>query len=850
MSRTVRTAQAKGFGMPGKNLTRQEAAGRAALLSVSSYRVSLDLGNATDLGAPTFLSTSTISFGCAEPGAETFLDLIAPSVRAVTLNGTALDPAEVFRDSRVHLPSLAAENEVTVVADCAYSRTGEGLHRFADPVDGRVYLYTQFEPADARRLYANFEQPDLKASFTFDVKAPAGWYISSNANPAKRAPVVDGVAHWTFQPTERISTYITAVVAGPYHVASEHYARALPDGGTLEIPLNALCRASLAEYFDADAIFDVTKRGLDFYHDRFAFPYPFGKYDQAFVPEYNLGAMENPGCVTFTEEYIFRSKETDLAYEGRADVILHEMAHMWFGDLVTMRWWDDLWLKESFADFMGSYASVGATRWTNAWVTFANRRKSWAYRQDQLPSTHPIVASINDLEDAKLNFDGITYAKGASVLKQLVAYVGEEPFLEGARRYFARHAYGNTTLTDLLAVLEETSGRDLSAWSKAWLETSGVNALECTPDGEIRQDGHLRPHRIAVGGYAPGPDGVVRTHRVELDAQGELTALPDELRDAPFVLVNDDDLSYCKVVLNEAQLAFAFAYLSAFRDPMPRSLLWSALWNMTRDGVLPGRRFLEFVDRHAAAESEIGVLSNLLRQAGTVLDLYLNPQDRAATLAPAAAMAERELRAAPAGSDHQLAWARFFATAAARPQDYALLAGLLDGTVVLDGLAVDTDLRWTFVLSLAAAGAADRARLDEELARDETASGRRQYAGCLAARPLALAKAEAWETVTASGDQPNLLLSEILEGFQRADQTALTAPYAEPYFAALDEIWAQRTIENASTIVEGAFPAYLVDERTLALADAWLAGEHAPALRRLVLEGRDDLARALRARAA
>ena len=839
--------------MPGRNLSRQEAAERAALLSVSSYRISLDLGNATDLDAPEFVSTSTIVFSCAQPGAASFLDLIAPSVRSITLNGEKLDPAAVFADSRVRLPSLAAENEVTVVAGCAYSRTGEGLHRFVDPVDGRVYLYTQFEPADARRLYANFEQPDLKASFTFDVKVPAGWYISSNSAPGKRAPVVDGVAHWTFLPTEPISTYITAVVAGPYHVASDHYSRALPDGGSLEIPLNALCRASLADHLDADAIFDVTKRGLDFFHERFGYPYPFGKYDQAFVPEYNLGAMENPGCVTFTEEYVFRSKQTDSAYEGRADVILHEMAHMWFGDLVTMKWWDDLWLKESFADFMGSYASAGATRWTNAWVTFANSRKAWAYRQDQLPSTHPVVATINDLEDAKLNFDGITYAKGASVLKQLVAYVGEEAFLEGSRRYFARHAYRNTTLADLLAVLEETSGRDLSAWSKAWLETSGVNALATTADGRIRQDGFLRPHRIALGAYAPAEDGsgaVVRTGRVELDVTEQLTALPEAIRDAPFVLLNDEDLSYCKVELNEGQLAFAFEHLSAFREPMPRSLLWSSLWNMTRDGVLPGRRFLEFVDRHAAAESEVGVLGNLLRQAGFVLDHYLSGPNRAAALGEAAQMAERELLAAPAGSDQQLIWARFFATVAEGPAGLALLVGLLDGTRTLAGLAVDADLRWEFLLGLAAAGAADDARLAAELARDETASGRRKYAGCLAARPLAQAKAEAWQAAVQSGDQPKDLLAARLAGFARAGQRELTAPYAPAYFEALDRIWAERTIENAATIAVQGFPRMLVDEDTLALADAWLAGEHAPALRRLVLEGRDDLARALRARAA
>jgi aminopeptidase N len=835
--------------MPGKNLTRQEAADRAALLHVSSYRVSLDLGNATDLQAVTFGSTSTIEFTCAEPGASTFLDLIAPSVRSVTLNGAELDPSQVFADSRVRLDGLRAENQVTVVADCAYSRTGEGLHRFADPVDGRVYLYTQFEPADARRLYANFEQPDLKASFTFDVKAPAGWYIASNSAPAKRAPVVDGVANWTFLPTPRISTYITAVVAGPYHVASDHYTRELADGTKLEIPLNALCRNSLADHFDAEAIFDVTKRGLDFFHDKFDYPYPFGKYDQAFVPEYNLGAMENPGCVTFTEHFVFRSKQTDQAYESRANVVLHEMAHMWFGDLVTMRWWDDLWLKESFADFMGSYGSVGATRWKNAWVAFANRRKAWAYRQDQLPSTHPIVATINDLEDAKLNFDGITYAKGASVLKQLVAYVGEDAFIEGSRQYFKRHAYGNTTLADLLSALEETSGRNLSAWSKAWLETSGVNTLTYA-DGTVRQEGHLRPHRIAIGAYELGDTGVARVARVEVDLEGESATIPEDIASTGFVLVNDDDLSYCKVVLNEQQLDFAYKHLSTFTDPMPRSLIWSSLWNMTRDGVLPGRRFLDFVNRHAGSESEVGVLSNLLDQADFVLAFYLDDENRAAALDPVAAMARRELRAAERGSDKQLAWARFYAKAAHRPEDLVHLAALLDGTTELDGLTVDADLRWEFLLGLASAGRADKARIDAELDRDKTASGHRNHAGCLAARPLPEAKAEVWRAVMAPSDQPNDLLRALLDGFNRAGQTQLLAEYAEPYFASLDRIWADRTIENASVVVSGAFPELLVDPHTLALADAWLAEEHAPALRRLVSEARDDLARALRARSA
>ena len=843
--------------MPGKNLTRDEADERARLLHVDAYRVTLDLSGAEQPDAATFRSTSTIGFSCAEPGASTFLDLIAPRVLSVRLNDRDLDPAQVFADSRIRLDDLAAQNTVTVVADCAYSRTGEGLHRFADPEDDRVYLYTQFEPADARRLYANFEQPDLKASFTFDVTVPAGWHVSSNGAAVERELIGEGgeggrskgAERWSFAPTQRISTYITAVVAGPYHVVREEYSRTLPDGTVLEIPLAALCRAGLAPHFDAAAIFDVTRRGLDFFHEVFDFPYPFGKYDQAFVPEYNLGAMENPGCVTFAEEYIARSKVSDSHFERRANTILHEMAHMWFGDLVTPRWWDDLWLKESFAEFMGAHASVRATRWTNAWVSFASRRKDWAYRQDQLPTTHPVKAEIGDLEDAKLNFDGITYAKGAAVLKQLVAYVGEEAFLEGSRRYFKRHAYGSTELTDLLAVLEEASGRDLAAWSKAWLETAGVDTLGAAPPH--------RPHRIAIGTYAPRTDTggnhrVVRIARTEIDVTGDELAgraSGDAVEPGTFVLLNDDDLSYCKIRFDHGQLGFLLEHLSRFADPMPRSLAWSALWNMVRDAELPGRQYLVFLDRHAAGESSITVLENLHRQAKQLVDYYLDGSERAEAKLMAAAMADRELRATGPGSDPQLAWARFLAEAAARPEDFALLEGLLDGSAALDGLAVDTELRWAFVRALAAAGRADEARIAAELERDNTARGRIYQAGCLAARPDPAAKAWAWQAAVESGDQPGDQLDELLAGMAQADQTDLLRPFVEPYFAALDRIWAERTIENADRIVRYGFPALLVEPGTLARTDAWLeTGHHAPALRRLVLEQRDDLARAMRAR--
>ncbi|MFD8865835.1 aminopeptidase N [Streptomyces sp. NPDC059590] len=862
--------------MPGENLTRDEARERARLLAVDSYDVALDLrsavGEYTGDGPRTFRSTTTIRFRCAEPGAASFVDLLAPRVTAVRLNGRELAPSAVFDGARIVLDSLAAENELVVDAQCAYSRTGEGLHRFVDPEDGQVYLYTQYEPADARRVFANFEQPDLKARFTFSVTAPRDWTVLGNGAVAEAGPqdAGEGFATTRFAPTEPISTYITAVVAGPYHYVRDHYSRALPDGSALEIPLGALCRASLAKHFDADDIFTVTKQGLDFFHDHFDYPYPFGKYDQAFVPEYNIGAMENPGCVTFREEFVFRGKVTQASYEHRANVILHEMAHMWFGDLVTMEWWDDLWLKESFADFMGAFSLVESTRFTDGWITFANRRKAWAYRADQLPSTHPVTADIHDLEDAKLNFDGITYAKGASVLKQLVAYAGRDAFLEGARRYFKRHAYGNTRLVDLLSVLTETSGRDMAAWSRAWLETAGVNVL--TPQATYDAGGHitelsilqeaasaehptLRPHRVAVGLYrrdgaaAGETSALVRYARAEVDVDGPRTVVT-ELTGAErpdLILVNDDDLTYCKVRFDEVSLDTLRAHLGELTDPLARALCWSALWNLTRDALMPARDFLDLVERFAGAETDIGVLQMVQAWAQSALQHYAAPAWREEGGLRAAEGASRELRLAAPGSGHQLAWARFSAQTAATDLDQRLLRGLLDGTARIDGLDVDQELRWTFLASLAAQGAADESLIAAELARDDTASGRRHQVRCLAARPSAGVKAEAWASVVESDALSNAVVEATIAGFAQPSQAELLAPYADRYFAAIERVWRERSIEIAMAIVRGLFPAQ-GDASTLEAADAWLTGHPgaAPALRRLVLESRDDLARALR----
>ncbi|HLR27052.1 MAG TPA: aminopeptidase N, partial [Ruania sp.] len=622
--------------MPGENLTRIEARERAQLVSPSHYDVALDLTGGPD----TFTSRTTVRF-TAQPGAATFIDLIAPAVHEVVLNGRSLPVAEVFADSRIQLTDLQAQNELTIVADCAYMNTGEGLHRFVDPVDEEVYLYSQFEVADTRRMFAVFEQPDLKAAFSFTVTAPESWQVVSNSPTPAPTPAGGGASTWAFEPTPVLPCYVTALVAGPYHRVTGELTSS--DGRT--IPLGVFCRASLAQYLDAENIMDITRSGFEFYERAFDMPYPFAKYDQLFVPEFNAGAMENAGCITLVEKYVFRSKAPQATVERRTVTILHELAHMWFGDLVTMRWWNDLWLNESFAEFASTLATAEATEWTGAWTTFASLEKGWAYRQDQLPSTHPIVAEIADLEDVEVNFDGITYAKGASVLKQLVAWVGQEQFLAGVRAYFRKHAWGNTELSDLLTELEATSGRDLSAWSQDWLQASGVNTVrpEVETDAygritsfHIRQEAPqdhpvLRPHRIAVGGYNIDAEGnLVRTHRTELDLAGQSTPVPDLVGlDRPqLILLNDDDLAYTKIRLDEKSLRTAITHLSDFTDSLPRCLVWAAAWDMTRDGQWPASRYLDLLLANLGAETESTVVQVQLRQLATAVNSFTDPRLR------------------------------------------------------------------------------------------------------------------------------------------------------------------------------------------------------------------------------
>ena len=852
--------------MPGTNLTRDEAQARAALVSSQGYDVDLDL----TVGSDTFVSTTTVRFRMLAPG-TTWLDLVAGHVDLVEVRtgsgSRRLDPAHVHHDSRIWLHDLpAGDVEVTVTARCSYMNTGEGLHRFVDPVDQETYLYTQFEVADSRRVLAVFEQPDLKATFSFTVTAPDHWQVVSVSPTPQPEPGQDHTATWRFAPTPRLSSYVTALVAGPYHVVRDELTSR--DGRT--VPLGVFCRASLAEHLHAEEILDTTRRGFAFYEEAFDQAYPFEKYDQLFVPEFNAGAMENAGCVTFTETYVFRSKTPEAFHERRAVTVLHELAHMWFGDLVTMRWWDDLWLNESFAEFASTLATAEATRWDQAWTTFSAMEKSWAYRQDQLPTTHPVIADIRDLEDVEVNFDGITYAKGASVLKQLVAWVGREQFLAGLRAYFRTHAWGNTVFGDLLAELAAASGRDLDDWVRRWLMTSGVTTIgveiEQAGDGTLAgvtlvqsaPEPHpvLRPHRLVVGCYDLQDGVLVRTRRVELDVDGERTEVA-ELVGVPrpaMLLLNDEDLAYAKVRLDAVSVATAARHLGGMPDAMARSVVWGATWDMLRDAETGARRFVDLVLGNVAAESESSVVLTLVRQLSTAARLYTAPEHRAQTAGRVATGLWDLARSAEAGSDIQLQAVRAFCGFVRSAEHVEVARGLHAGTLELPGLSVDTDLRWDLVGAVAGAdedGSLQADRLVQaELARDDTASGRRAAAAALAARPTVAAKEEAWARVVA-GDLPNAVSAATIGGFARTPDPELFEAFLDRYFEALLPLWQGRTNEMAQQFVTGMYPTTLVGADVLARGDAWLR-EHpdAPAgLRRLVLENRDGTARALRAHA-
>lgn len=845
--------------MPGMNLTREEASARAEIINVDSYQVELDL----TVGEKIFSSRTTVRFS-AVAGTSSFIDAVTASVRSITLNGQSLDPCEYSDGIRIQLPNLSAENLLVIDADALYMNTGEGLHRFVDPVDNEVYLYSQFEVADCRRMFAVFEQPDLKATFQFTVTAPNHWNVVSNAPTPEPVAVNNATARWDFPETQRISCYITALIAGPYQVQRDSLVSS--DGRTIE--LGVFARASMMEYLDFDNVIKITRQGFEFFEKNFGVAYPFEKYDQLFVPEFNAGAMENAGAVTFLENYVFRSRPTNAMVERRAITILHELAHMWFGNLVTMKWWNDLWLNESFAEFMSTLAAAENTEFTSSWTTFNMLEKNWAYRQDQLPSTHPVVAQMNDLADVEVNFDGITYAKGASVLRQLVAFVGQEEFMAGVRSYFAKHAWKNTELPDLLRELEAASGRDLSNWSGQWLETSGINtlraAIETNQEGTItsftiEQSANadfptIRDHRLAVGFYSLDAQGSLRrTHREELDISGTSTSVPAlEGKSRPdLVLLNDDDLSYAKIRLDELSLATATTHLKDFSDSLPRTLVWSAAWDAVRDAETGASAYVQLLLNNIGHEADSSVIMVLLRQLNTALDYYVAPA-QAQQLGIDSAQRLWELaEAASHGSDEQLQFTVAYAGRARTAAQLDRLSALLDGDMVLPGLELDTDLRWTLIIALASGGRKSVAELDAALAADSTSKGKTSWYTARAALPTAAAKEEAFELVL-SGTLSNDNHAAVISGFNKAHDTALIAGYAERYFAAILDKWQSLSHEMAKQIVIGLYPTASVSEATVQRTDTFLddLGNEHPALRRLLLESRADVLRALAAQAA
>ena len=849
--------------MPGSNLTRVEAEERKAIVEAPiHYYVDLDLA----VGGKTFGSVTRISFG-AKAGSSTFLDLIADEVESVELNGVALDPAKVFVDDRIELDGLQENNEVVVKALCRYSNTGEGLHRSVDPSDGNIYLYSQFEVPDARRVYTVFDQPDLKAIFDFEVLAPESWIVTSNM-PVHQVEATDrvtldgtmgdhaneGTKRWVFESTPVMSSYLTAICAGPY--AEWHTEYSNEDGRV--VPMAMYCRQALAKAFekDVDYLFDITKKGFAFYAKTWGVPYPYAKYDQIYVPEYNAGAMENIGMVTIRDQYVFESKVTDAYAERRVVTVLHELAHMWFGDYVTMKWWNDLWLNESFAEFTSTLATAEATEWKDAWATFSSGEKSWALRQDQLSTTHPIVAPINDLNDTYVNFDGITYAKGASVLKQLVYYVGREKFFKGINNYLNKHAYSNATLADLLAELELTSGRDLKAWSAQWLEESGINTIatevEENEDGTIKrlalrqtapaEHPVLRAHRLAVGFYNEDPETgkIVRTDRFELDIDGELTVVDAAAGKArpSLILVNDDDLTYTKLRFDDKSLAFATSNLYRFDDALARSVLWLALWDMTRDGELPARQFIDTSLAALATEHESTTFRYALAQVSTTAWHYTAPAERAEIVKHVAAELFKLAGQAKAGSDEQFQLVTAY-LGYGEPGDEAFVAnakGLLDGSVAFDGLEIDNNFRWTIINALSTVNAIDQAGIDAELAKRETTENREFAYGARAVAGTAEAKAWAWNEALHNDELTNMQLEAVAGGFAATPRADLAEPYAEKYFEVADWIWEHKTFHMAEALLEGLYPGYADPAKLVELGDAWLASHKGAdnALQRIV----------------
>lgn len=893
--------------MTSTNLTRAEAETRASLISNVHYSITLDLRDGANQQQRTFPSTTTVTF--TSGAGETFIDLRAAVVHKVELDGQDITTSAVpLRDGTydetrgIQLQLTAGTHELTITADAVYSSTGQGLHRFVDPADNETYMYTQFETADAKRVFACFDQPDIKATYAVAVTTPEAWTVVTNnttqvqtavgnsaADTAGNSTTGTSTATHTAVVDYPLSTYLIAFCVGPWfsvqdswigtitehpetagaHAGSDAGSDAVPQvaqtskpnlqtSGSITIPLGLYCRQSLAQYMDAEELFTITKQGFDWYAANFGVAYPFHKYDQVFCPEFNMGAMENAGAVTFRDEYIFRSQASHYQYERRADTVLHEMAHMWFGDLVTMRWWDDLWLNESFATWASAAAQAEATKFRTAWVTFANKEKAWAYGQDQLSSTHPVFSDASDILTVEANFDGITYAKGASVLKQLAAYVGIDAFMAGIRAHFMDHGWDNATFDQLLANLEKHSGRDLSDWANQWLKTTGINTLAAatttangkydsfsiTQTGAAPGAGETRTHRIAVGLYNEQDGQLIRTQRVELDIAGPRTEIPElvGVEQADLILVNDDDLTYALIELDERSLASIHKGVHRIADPMARSLVWSATWQMTRNAQMRARDFVDLVARGAHAETEMAVLEQILLQARTAVATYVAPEAKAASWNTLrTALLEGATTTTGAA---QLAFFRAFAACPLDDAATTLLHQLLAGTTTIDGLNIDQDLRWAILIALSGAGEQVEETIAAELERDNSSGGAMLALQARSAAPDA--KARVWDDIVERGHTlSNLELRHRIAGFTHVGHGALLQPYAAKFVDVVETLWRNLTSEMALPTTQGLYPTWDHSEATdAAIAEIIARSDKESGWRRPLMEGRDAVARA------
>jgi aminopeptidase N len=831
------------------NLTQADAAARAARVRHCDYTIDLQLTR----GAETYRGVASLRFDATGQG-DLFLDFRGKTIESLEVNGSKVEPR--WNGFRLWLPgnALAASNTVRVVYENEYDHEGDGFHQFVDPEDGEEYLYSNFEPYESHRLFPQFDQPDIKGTYALTVAAPAEWVVLHNSRAASVSETAGG-KRWEFEQTKPFSTYLFALVVGPYHEARDSHE------GTA---IGLFCRKSLAKHMDTDELFELTKQGLTFFSDFFDFPYPFGKYDQVFVPEFNAGAMENVGLVTHNEYMIFRDPPTDNQRRGRAETLLHEMAHMWFGDLVTMRWWNDLWLNESFATYMSYLCLEKATRFTTGWQDFAVSIKNWAYRQDQLVTTHPIAGQVEDTDQTFLNFDGITYGKGASVLKQLVAAIGMDGFREGMRHYFRTHAYGNATLAQFLESLEMGSGVDLKEWARLWLETPSLNTIGT----RLELDGD-RIASLVLTQSAPAEYPTLRPHRLDVglvrDAGGKLdvTVIPATIREAEteipaarglpapsLVFPNYNDHGYAKVALDPESLAFVRGNMERIDDDLLRLQLWASLWNMVRDQQLKSTDYLALVRSKIVLEAMPEAVEAVTNNAIAAIGRYVPEAWRDREAHEFAQAAWKALKAATS-NDLQIIWARALIAAASVPEDLDLIGRLADGTESVPGFTVDQDMRWNIAVKHVAYGMPGAAtRVQAEAERDPSDRGVRAKLRAETSLPDATAKAAAWEKILGEGYGSLALTEAAMMGFNWAHQRELLAPYVGRFFDEVPEVFRNRDKEFATDFYRFLAPAYRVDRETLARGERLVAsiGDELPVLVRTAREANDDLLRAIRCR--